>query len=93
MDLHASIRTCTVKTMNNETAQKIADAIENHPTETPSSVALKTGIPRTTLGRKLVGGTEFGVYEIARIAIALDCDPEEFLPKEYKRVTETKKVA
>lgn len=68
----------------NETAAKIAKAIESHKTETPSSVSLKTGIARTTLNRKLAGGADFGVYEVARIAMALGRDPEEFLPKEYR---------
>lgn len=68
----------------NETAQKIAKAIENHKTETTSSVSLKTGIARTTLNRKLAGGADFGVYEVARIAMALGVDPESFLPKAYK---------
>lgn len=84
MGLHASIWTCTLGIMNNETAEKIAQAIDDHKTETPTSVALKTGIPRTTLNRKLKFGGDFGVYEVARIAIALNLDPGELLPKEFK---------
>lgn len=70
--------------MINETAQKIADAIDNTEGATRSSVALESGIARNTFMRKLNGGPEFGAYEIARIAMALKRDPEEFLPKEYE---------
>ncbi|WP_346922750.1 hypothetical protein [Glutamicibacter creatinolyticus] len=70
--------------MNNEIAQIVSEAIEKHNTETVSSVALKSGIPRVTLIRKLNGGSEFGVYEIARIAIALGIHPGKLLPSEFK---------
>lgn len=73
-----------VMNMINETAQKIADAIERTDGATRSSVALKSGIARNTFMRKLNGGPEFGAYEIARIAMTLNRNPEEFLPKEYE---------
>ncbi|MGP9528622.1 helix-turn-helix domain-containing protein [Glutamicibacter sp. AOP5-A2-18] len=70
--------------MNNETANKVAEAIENSKNATVYSVAKQTGIPRTSLNRKLVGGTDFTVYEIARIAMALGVDPNDLLPSEFK---------
>lgn len=79
--------------MNNETANKIAEAIDSTKGATRSSVALQAGIARNTFMRKLNGGTEFGVYEIARIAMALNRDPADFLPKEYKLDTRAKSAA
>lgn len=72
--------------MNNETAQKVAEAIDSKKPDgaTKYNVALKAGIPRTTLDRKLAGGTDFTVYEIARIAMALGVDPNDLLPSEFK---------
>lgn len=85
MDLHASKWTCTLETMQNETAKKIADAIESKKSEgeSISSVALKSGIARNTFVRKLNGGNEFGVYELARVAMALNIDPKDLLPSEF----------
>ena len=71
--------------MNNETAQKVANAIEKTEGATAYNVALKTGIPRTTLTRKLAGGADFTVYELARIAIALGVDPNDLLPSEFNK--------
>ncbi|MBB5513426.1 transcriptional regulator with XRE-family HTH domain [Neomicrococcus aestuarii] len=70
--------------MINETAQRVAKAIKKREGATVYGVAKETGIPRTTLIRKLAGGTDFTVYELARIAIALDVDPNSLLPKEFK---------
>lgn len=72
--------------MHNETAQKIANAIEEAKGEgvTRSGVALAAGIARNTFIRRLNSGGDFGVYELARIAIVLKRDPADFLPKEYK---------
>lgn len=81
--------------MNNETANKVAEAIENSKNATVYSVAKQTGIPRTSLNRKLVGGTDFTVYEIARIAMALGVDPNDLLPSEFKskQVAKMSKIA
>ncbi|MHC6175420.1 helix-turn-helix domain-containing protein [Glutamicibacter sp. X7] len=68
--------------MINETAQKVSKAIEVHG-EKPTRVALKAGIARNTFMRKLNGGTEFGVYELVRIAAAIGVHPSELLPKPY----------
>lgn len=67
------------------TNKEIADAIEAKKSEgaSISSVALKSGIPRNTFVRKLNGGTDFGVYEVCRIAMALDVDPNDILPSEF----------
>lgn len=85
MDLHASKWTCSVEVMNNETAKKIAAAIEAKKAEgkSISSVALESGIARNTFVRKLNGGSDFGVYEVARVAMALDVDPKDLLPSEF----------
>lgn len=71
--------------MNNETAEKVANAIDSTEDATIYNVALKTGIPRTTLSRKLAGGADFTVYELARIAIALSVDPNDLLPSEFHK--------
>lgn len=71
------------KSMITETAQKVAAAIEKNKKHTLSSVALQAGIARNTLNRKINGGGDFGVYELARIAIALEIDPDELLPREF----------
>lgn len=68
--------------MINETAQKVAKAIERHG-DKPTRVALKSGIARNTFMRKLNGGSEFGVYELVRIAAALGVHPTELLPTPY----------
>ncbi|KUM29329.1 hypothetical protein AQ436_06465 [Arthrobacter sp. EpRS66] len=68
--------------MINETAEKVAKAIEGRG-EKPTRVALKSGIARNTFMRKLNGGSEFGVYELVRIASALGVHPSELLPQPY----------
>lgn len=68
--------------MNNETAQRVTEEINKSPL-TVSEVALSSGIARVTLIRKMNGGTEFGVYELARIAKAINIKPGLLLPKEY----------
>lgn len=70
--------------MNNEIADKIANAIDRTSGATRASTALASGIARNTFTRKMNGGgVDFTVYEIARIAIALQVDPGELLPKEF----------
>lgn len=73
--------------MNTETAQIVSMAIDGVDGATKYSVAKATGIPRTTLERKLKGVGDFTVYEIARIAIALEVDPNELLPSDFKSHT------
>ncbi|MGP7812383.1 MULTISPECIES: helix-turn-helix domain-containing protein [Glutamicibacter] len=71
--------------MNNEIAEKIANAINRTDGATRSSTALASGIARNTFTRKMNGGgVDFTAYEIARIAIALNIHPAELLPKEFK---------
>ncbi len=49
------------------------------------SLATETGIANTSLGRKLAGGAEFTVSEIAAIAEALDVPGAELLPPALNR--------
>lgn len=84
LDLRTSEWTCIVEIMNtNEAASIVANKIEKSRISV-SEVALKSGIPRTTLIRKMHGGGEFGVYELVRIAAAIGIKPSMLLPKEYK---------
>lgn len=68
--------------MNNETAQRVTEEINKSPL-TVSEVALSSGIARVTLIRKMNGGSEFGVYELVRIAKAINIKPGLLLPTEY----------
>lgn len=45
----------------------------------------RAGIPETTFRRKLRGGADFTVGEVARIAKALSISPGELLPPEFKK--------
>ena len=47
-----------------------------------NALSKATGIPLTTLKRKLDGYSEFTVGEIGRLAIALDVPGSELLPAE-----------
>lgn len=48
-------------------------------------VADKSGIPATTLRRKMRGGADFTVGEVARIARTLDVHPADLLPEAFDR--------
>lgn len=73
--------------MNNETAQRVTEEIDKSPLNV-SEVALISGIARVTLIRKMNGGTEFGVYELVRIAKAINIKPGILLPQEYSMLAE-----
>lgn len=67
----------------NEAAKNVATEIEESGVPV-AAVALKSGIARTTLIRKMHGGAEFGVYELVRIAGAIGVNPSKLLPQEFK---------
>lgn len=67
----------------NEAATNVAKEIDKAGIPV-AEVALKSGIARTTLTRKMHGGAEFGVYELVRIAAAIKVRPSMLLPKEYR---------
>lgn len=46
------------------------------------SLSTKTGIPRTTLRRRVLGHTSFTVQELAAIAATLGTSVEDLLPKD-----------
>ena len=48
----------------------------------------RTGIPQTTLYRKLRGQADFYVGEVASIAEALSVEPRELLPPELRSTDE-----
>lgn len=78
-----SVWTCNVGNMNtNETAQLVTSEIEKSGTPV-AEVARESGIARVTLIRKMNGGSEFGVYELVRIAAAIGIDPSGLLPQEF----------
>ena len=47
-------------------------------------VSKKTGIPLTTLRRKLDGHSDFSLSEVARIAFVLGVAPCELLPDDFR---------
>ena len=72
--------------MNNEIANKILAEIDDpkNADKTVASVAFNAGMARNTFSRRLNGGGEdFTAYEIARIAMALEVDPNSLLPKVF----------
>lgn len=76
-----------VEVMNNEIAEKILTEIDAKKDRgaTIASIGFKAGMARNTFSRRLNGGGEdFTAYEIARIAIALEIDPNALLPKVFK---------
>lgn len=46
-------------------------------------LAEETGIPYTTLKRKLLGGTSFTFDELYHIATALGASPSQFIPSAF----------
>lgn len=48
-------------------------------------LSLKTGIPYSTLDRKLRAQVEFNFGELAEIALALDVAPSTFTPSAFAR--------
>lgn len=62
--------------------------------KTKKQIAEATGIPYTTLGRKLLGTTEFTFTELKMIADALGVAPSTFTPPAFARtVTVTSAAA
>lgn len=49
-----------------------------------SWVAERTGIPYSTLGRKIIGGTEFTISELLTIAEVLGVSPASLLPSDIR---------
>ena len=49
-------------------------------------VANKSGIPISTLRRKLRGHTDFRLCEVVNIAVALNVQPADLLPSPFERV-------
>lgn len=58
-------------------AERVSQAIEVAG-QSQKSIALVTGIPRTTLARRLSGASPFTVAELAAIALALEVDVSTF---------------
>lgn len=65
--------------IRSEIAQRIRLAAELRG-RSQISLATETGIANTSLGRKLAGGAEFTVSELAALADALDVPGAELLP-------------
>lgn len=65
--------------ITNSKAQAVADRIARAIVDADLSktkVSELSGIPRTTLDRKLRGGSDFGVQEVIVLAAVLDVSPE-----------------
>lgn len=68
---------------NTETIELVKAALK-HADRSSNWVALKSGINSSTLRRRLLGGGDFTVNELARIAKALGIKPSELVPEEFK---------
>jgi len=69
-------------TTETSAADKVAEAIEKAE-RSKKWTAEKAGMADVTLRRKLRGGGDFTVSELARIAHALSIHPSELLPDEF----------
>lgn len=67
-----------------ETSQNILAAMRRVE-RSQKWTADKAGIARTTFTRKLNGGTDYTISEVARIARALGVSPSELLPEEFRQ--------
>lgn len=65
-------------TYQREVATQVADAIKSHDA-TAFAVSEGTGIPRSTLNRRLTGASAFTVAEVAAIAAFLEVDVRTLL--------------
>jgi len=69
------------------TAERIAQSVSQAIVtagKSKSWLAEATGIPYSTLGRKLLGKTEFNFSELLSIAEALEISPARFVPAEFR---------
>lgn len=74
--------------MDNHPAQELADKVAAsilRSGRSKKSVAVESGIPETTFGRKINGHVEFTFGELLRIASVLDVSPAEFVPSAFVR--------
>lgn len=62
-------------------AGAVLEAIKASPIGSVNGAARMTGIPYTTLHRRLAGTTSFTVSELNRIATLAGCKPSDFLPE------------
>jgi hypothetical protein len=68
----------TTSDINQTVARKVEEAMKAAG-ESPSSLALATGIHRTTLTRRLAGTSSFDITELHKIGTVLHIKPFEFL--------------
>lgn len=72
--------------MAKTTAERIAQIVSQAiitAGKSKSSVAEATGIPYSTLGRKLLGRTEFTITDLITIAEALEIHPSRLIPSDF----------
>lgn len=87
MGLHLSVRICSVDRMNTtEAGALVAQKIKVSGVSV-LKVSEDTGIPRTTLIRKLKGVAQFGTTELVQIANSIGVKPSELLPSEFKEAS------
>lgn len=70
-------------TTSDSTAERVAAAILRAG-ESRNSIATKTGIPYSTLQRRLIDGHSFTIGELARIADVLGISPVALMPDEFR---------
>jgi hypothetical protein len=66
-----------------ETAKAVVFEL-NRVERTKQWLSVKTGIPYSTLGRKLLGQTELTFSDLALIADALGVEPSAFTPPPFR---------
>lgn len=72
--------------MATEINQEVANLVLQHMGDaemSKASLSLKSGIPLTTLRRKLDGLVGFNFEELYRVASALSTTPSSFTPKAF----------
>lgn len=78
---------CHMATEHITTAELIAQAMQTED-RSKKWTADRSGISDATFRRKLNGGADFTVGEVARVARALNRHPADLLPTEFRRVPE-----
>lgn len=69
-------------TLTQELADKIA-AVMTRKRISQTLLAERSGIPYSTLNRKVAGVGTFNLVEVYRIAQALDVDPASLIPESF----------
>lgn len=78
--------------INRETASRVQSALDAAG-RTPLAVSEQTGIPRTTLLRRLTGTSPFTIAELDLISVLLDVPVHSLIPSTDSGATPERGVA